>query len=193
MIACGPPQRGEPCSPGEGPWISDETPDALFCTNMEGGYSDCEGPEDWYWSPSPQGYGGRDVCGCDGQTYEREPDFGYVGVPWRWYGSCEQPCAGVHWMGEWVFEGLEVPVAPQCTDCSLATFDDGVCVDPDGFELPTDCCRCAFSQVTADGVCERNGLELPPWCCPCLEDATVTEGECWSATIGSRQRPECCL
>lgn len=178
MIACGPPEEGTPCTPGE-VWLVEDSP-VLGCTNAADGYSDCEGPEDdWYWSRSAMGFASWPTCGCDGMTHPREGEVGFPTAPWRWFGSCERPCEDVMWLGDgWTYSyaSWELPVAPQCTDCTQAIVQDGECVHPDGFELPVRCCVCYDASLSESGACVVDGgLALPAWCCDCT-GASLSEG-----------------
>ena len=104
-------------------------------------------------------------------TRTTDPDFG--GPPtfrWRWYGSCEGPCAGILFDGgEWVvpyYVGL--PAAPQCIpDCTRAIQQGDACVDAEGATMPFECCDCTGAALDDEGQCTHGayGFALPAFCC----------------------------
>jgi hypothetical protein len=162
---------GEPCAPGspvvvlDGPLDHFGYPPVLQCTGPAG----CEGDAGFRWVAG--GRGSYFYCGCDGTTRTTDPDFG--GPPtfrWRWYGSCEGPCAGILFDGdEWVvpyYVGL--PAAPQCIpDCTRAIQQEEACVDAEGATMPRECCDCTGAALDESGQCTHGayGFPVPAFCC----------------------------
>jgi hypothetical protein len=180
LAACGPPAEGEPCAPGS-PLVYDDTrpsygvsylPYTIWhCTGPAG----CEGAPDFQWTSWRYGY--YTYCGCDGTTRSSNLDFGSPpNVRWRFYGSCEEPCADVGLdprRGRFVWSpgGHRLtPIAPQCEDCTRAVGmnDEGACVDEDDAMMPRVCCDCSTAQVGATGACAHRdfGFAMPAFCCP---------------------------
>lgn len=169
LTACGPtPARGEPCSPGDPLYVGirgEREHYVLQCMGPPG----CSGEEAFRWQEG----GGFTlfVCGCDGTTYGSDPDFGgNPSVRWRWYGSCEAPCDGVGFDGEWLLDPYtrRLPPAPQCIpDCTRAVLQEDACVDAGGSPMPRECCDCIGATLDDAGQCTHGsfGFALPAFCC----------------------------
>jgi len=169
---CAPPQEGEPCNPGDGPylnWAAEYPGDAfLGCTGPAG----CEGEADFHWDRGTAPLYST-WCGCDGVTFTA-PGDDFIELPnrrWQWMGSCEAPCedvriysTGTGYNVRWV---SALPVAEVCTRCRDALLDGADCVNPDGLVLPAECCDCYRATLAPDGSCRHRDidLEVASTCC----------------------------
>lgn len=177
-VGCGGPREGEPCAPGDRGIFVGYDGVGLFPLEV---YLLCSFPPGC--DPAPEhGRWARHVvlnsrhpfelCGCDGTTLVAGYDF-FVPRPWRWLGTCEEPCASVRYdadEGRLAYfnasnEAYYVPVAPECT---CADVDPARCsVDSRGRAIPAACCDAclAESALGLDGVCRHPELEIPQACC----------------------------
>ena len=177
LLACEPPVLGEPCH-NSSPYIDVEADIYLACYGPSG----CDEPQDFRWVhygydptysiPTVELY-----CTCEGETrrpYPEEPP----NVPWRFLGSCEEPCAGVAYLpgfgGFGFFPGDGQPVAPECQSCEGTTVSEERCFLADGRIAPRVCCDCEGAFRDDEGAC-RSGedwgdrhprLIISDDCCP---------------------------
>lgn len=140
-------------------------PPVLQCTGPAG----CDGEPNFHWVE--QVGPALLYCDCDGMTWSSDGDFG--GPPtrrWRWYGTCEAPCANIYFdRDRWVVPyAIGLPADPQCVpDCTRALLQDDACVDAEGETMPRECCDCAGAMRDDTGHCIHGtfGFAIPAFCC----------------------------
>ena len=169
LSACAPPQEGQRCNQGERAVLRGYGPygyDVLSCTTPVG----CGGHADFRWA-EVQIVGHRGYCGCDGVThYSLDGDFGEAPyTPWRWIGTCEQPCRSLYDYGSGLRTGLGVwydsAISDICTQCQGALLGGDTCMNGDGIELPRACCNCTDTALAPDGTCRRGEQIVASMCC----------------------------
>lgn len=131
----------------------------------------CEGDVEFHWTIASEMT--RVWCGCDGVTHTSGLDWGsYPDTRWRWYGSCEEPCAEVGFNGSyWSYRPEfhdDLPIAPQCEQCRDAVRGERGCEDAEGRLMPIECCDCTRAIRDAEGACvhAEHGYEVAAFCCP---------------------------
>lgn len=169
LVFHGPGQEDiPPFCPASRETVGARMPCRLVCTGPAGCGDDIE----LTWQVDREYGPGIESCGCDGSTaqaHNRLPRG-----PWQWYGSCESPCEKVLLdfstsaePRNFVYDInlARAEVAPICTDCTQALEVDGVCRNPDGLEMPQECCAC---YVDDDGRCRSevgDDFAISPRCC----------------------------
>jgi len=224
------PVEGEPCSVGDEPYVileGERCAGTLYCSGAPG----CDGTPELRWTETPEASGDAPYCDCDGVTWAEPVALNVPNRPWRWYGMCDQPCFEVFAYGvdadgngDWEKVGGHRFVAPVCTRCeeSEPVRADGTCWNPEGVELPRQCCDCvgegardehgdcrgpvghrvtdtccSFCErslpLDADGECRTaEGDELPRDCCDCVGEGVRDANGFCQGPLGTAVAPSCC-